>query len=125
VVELRLTAGGLKQDILRLYNEINMSIFNSGVNRTKVDLVGNKILILSVNKRVPVLRLLDAKDRSATRKIDALLFEHFKAEIRAALENAFQLNIVTILKDYDIETEYSGMIVILDRDVESYLNDTL
>ncbi|MBD2869377.1 DUF2294 family protein [Paenibacillus sp. IB182493] len=115
----------MKQNILKMYNEINMSIFNAGVSRTKVDFVGNKILILSINHRVPVLKLLDERDRRATRRLDMLLFEHFKTEIKAALEDAYQLNIVTILKDYDLETEYSGTIVILDRDVESYLNDAL
>ncbi|WP_317890734.1 Na-translocating system protein MpsC family protein [Paenibacillus arenilitoris] len=125
MVELKATAGIMKQNILKMYNEINMSIFNAGVSRTKVDFVGNKILILSINHRVPVLKLLDERDRRATRRLDMLLFEHFKTEIKAALEDAYQLNIVTILKDYDLETEYSGTIVILDRDVESYLNDAL
>jgi uncharacterized protein YbcI len=125
VVELRLTSGKLKQDILKLYNEINMVMFNSGVSRTRVDFVGNKILILSINRRVPVLRFLDETSRSTTRELDMLLFDHFKSQIKQAFEQAFQLNIVTILKDYDVRTEYSGTIVILDRDVESYLNDTL
>jgi uncharacterized protein YbcI len=125
VVELRLTSGKLKQDILKLYNEINMVMFNSGVSRTRVDFVGNKILILSINRRVPVLRFLDETSRSTTRELDMLLFDHFKSQIKQAFEQEFQLNIVTILKDYDVRTEYSGTIVILDRDVESYLNDTL
>ncbi|MBW7455270.1 Na-translocating system protein MpsC family protein [Paenibacillus sepulcri] len=115
----------MKQSILKLYNEINMGMFNAGVSRQKVDFVGNKILILSINHRVPVLKLLDGKDIASTRRLDMLLSEHFKAEIKREFEQAFQFNIVAILKDYDIETEYSGTIVILDRDVESYLNDAL
>ncbi|WNQ13094.1 Na-translocating system protein MpsC family protein [Paenibacillus aurantius] len=122
---MKATAGSLKQDILKLYNEINRGMFSAGVNRTKVDFIGNKIIILSINHRVPVLSLLDGRDRDTTRKMDNLLGEHFKAEIKKTFEDMFQLNIVAILKDYDIETEYSGTIVILDRDVESYLNDML
>ncbi|WP_256252727.1 Na-translocating system protein MpsC family protein [Paenibacillus sp. UNC496MF] len=120
-----MTAGHLKQNMLKLYNEINMQMFNAGVNRQKVDFVGNKIVIVSINHRVPVLKLLDGKDRATTRGLDFLLVEHFKAELKKAFAQAFQLNIVAILKDYDIETEYSGTIVILDRDVESYLNEAL
>lgn len=125
MAELGKTVGSLKQDILKLYNEINMEMFNAGVNRTRVDFVGNKILILSVNHRVPVLRLLDGSDRAATSRLDRLLGEHFKVEFKKHCESRFQFHIVSILKDYDHETEYSGTIVILDRDVESYLNDML
>ena len=53
-----MTAGELKQDLLRVYNAINKKIFNVGVKR-KVDFVGNKIIIVSRNSRVPVLKLLD------------------------------------------------------------------
>lgn len=53
------TAGELKQDILRVYNAINKKIFNVGVKQQKVDFVGNKIIIVSRNSRVPVLKLLD------------------------------------------------------------------
>lgn len=53
------TAGELKQDLLRVYNAINKKIFNVGVKQQKVDFVGNKIIIVSRNSRVPVLKLLD------------------------------------------------------------------
>ncbi|MBB6732455.1 Na-translocating system protein MpsC family protein [Cohnella zeiphila] len=122
---MSLAAGQLKQSILKLYNEINMEMFNAGVSRQRVDFVGNKILILSINHRVPVLKLLDGKDRESTKRLDSLLSEHFKSELKKAFEREFQMHIVATLKDYDIVTEYSGTIIILDRDVESYLNDAL
>jgi uncharacterized protein YbcI len=117
--------GALKQEILKVYNEINMKIYTVGVTRQKVDFVGNKILIVTVNHRVPILKLLDDLDRTSTRNISSILSERFKAEIKETFEREFQMNIVSILKDYDVKTEYSGTIVILDRDVESYLKDTL
>ncbi|GAE04117.1 hypothetical protein JCM10914_146 [Paenibacillus sp. JCM 10914] len=55
--------------------------------------------------------------------MDHLLFQVFKQEIKACLEEQFQFKIITILKDYDAATEYSGTIVFLEQDVESYLND--
>jgi uncharacterized protein YbcI len=122
---LSLTAGGLKQEIIKVYNEINIKIFDAGVKRQKVDFVGNKILILSINQRVPVLKRLDNLDRASTRKLDLLLFDCFKQEIKKEFEQVFKLNIVAILKDYDVLTEYSGTIIILDRDVDSYLKDEL
>ncbi|MGG6311018.1 Na-translocating system protein MpsC family protein [Paenibacillus macerans] len=119
------TAGEWKQDILRIYNAINKQIFNVGVKQQKVDFVGNKIVIISLNGRVPVLKLLDEDYPQATRQLDYLLFQVFKREIKAALERQFQLNIVAVLKDYDAETEFSGTIVVLDRDVEQYLKEPL
>lgn len=117
------SAGELKQEILRIYNAINKQIFNVGVKQQKVDFVGNKIVIVSLNGRVPVLKLLDEEYRFSTRQLDYLLFQVFKREIKAALEQQFQLNIVAVLKDYDAETEFSGTIVVLDRDVEHYLKE--
>ncbi|CAM4430360.1 hypothetical protein HMSSN036_33050 [Paenibacillus macerans] len=117
------SAGELKQEILRIYNAINKRIFNVGVKQQKVDFVGNKIVIVSLNGRVPVLKLLDEEYRFSTRQLDYLLFQVFKREIKAALEQQFQLNIVAVLKDYDAETEFSGTIVVLDRDVEHYLKE--
>lgn len=110
---------------MKVYNEINMKIYTVGVTRQRVDFVGNKILIVTVNHRVPILKLLDELDRTSTRNLSNILSERFKAEIKETFEREFQMNIVSILKDYDVKTEYSGTIVILDRDVESYLKDTL
>lgn len=119
------SAGQWKQDILRIYNEINKKLFNTGVRQQKVDFVGNKIIILSINSRVPVLKVLDAHNASAGREINLVLHEVFKREIRQAFMDEFQLNIKAVLKDYDVETEYSGTIIILEKDLEHYLNVTL
>jgi hypothetical protein len=118
-------AGTLKQEMLKVYNELNLKIFNAGVKRQKVDFVGNKIIIVSVNHRVPILKLLDNLDEASIRNVSVILNNHFKDAIQEAFEREFQLNIVSILKDYDVKTEYSGTIMILDRDVDSYLNDEL
>ncbi|MBU5348765.1 DUF2294 domain-containing protein [Paenibacillus sp. LC231] len=118
-----MTAGELKQDLLRVYNAINKKIFNVGVKQQKVDFVGNKIIIVSRNSRVPVLKLLDENYPLSTRQLDHLLFQVFKQEIKASLEQQFQFKIISILKDYDAETEFSGTIVFLEKEVEAYLND--
>jgi hypothetical protein len=118
-------SGTLKQEILKVYNEINMKIYTVGITRQKVDFVGNKIIIVAVNHRVPILKQLDDLDRASSRNISGIISEHFKEEIKETFEREFQIKIVSILKDYDVKTEYSGTIVILDRDVESYLKDML
>ncbi|WP_433938993.1 DUF2294 domain-containing protein [Paenibacillus lautus] len=118
-----MTAGELKQDLLRVYNAINKKIFNVGVKQQKVDFVGNKIIIVSRNSRVPVLKLLDENYPLSTRQLDHLLFQVFKQEIKTSLEEKFPFKIISILKDYDAETEFSGTIVFLEKEIEAYLND--
>lgn len=118
-----LTAGEFKQEILRIYNAINKQIFNVGVRQQNVDFVGNKIIIISLNSRVPILKLLDEDYSDSTRHLDYLLSQVFKKQIKAALEQQFQLNIVAVFKDYDVMTEYSGTVIYLDRDIECYLKE--
>ncbi|GGA33595.1 Na-translocating system protein MpsC family protein [Paenibacillus physcomitrellae] len=120
---MMICAGDFKQEILRIYNAINKKMFNAGVKQQKVDFVGNKIIILSKNARVPVLKVLDESHRQATLQLDHLLFQLLKQEIKEELRKQFQLNTVTVLKDYDTETELSGTIIVLERDVEDYLNE--
>lgn len=118
-----LSVGDFKQRILKVYNTINKQIFNVGVRQQNVDFAGNKIVIISLNTRVPVLKLLDEDYGSSTAYLNYLLSQIFKKQIKAALEKEFQLHIIAVFKDYDVETEYSGTLIYLDRDVDVYLNE--
>ncbi len=115
--------GEFKQDLLRLYNEVNKKIFQSGVRQQRVDVIGNKILILSVNTRIPVLQLTDRVDPMASAVVDRVLQRQFKEEFRALLETKYHMKVIAVLKDYDIATEQAGTIVIFEQDVMMYLNN--
>ncbi len=115
-------AGQLKQNILRIYNAINMQMFHIGVQRQSVDFIGSKIVIVSINTRVPALRLLESAYPETVQQVDYLLSAQFKKRIWTELEAQLGLNIVTVFKDYDAETEYSGTTILLDRDVTCYLD---
>jgi hypothetical protein len=120
-----ITTGQFKQDVLRLYNEINKKIFNSGVKQQKVEVIGNKLVIISMNPRLPVLKIMDEHDPLAVRNLDWVLRDRFKSEIKATFEAYFHIKVVAVLKDYDLVTENSGTIVILEHDLQRYLNDSL
>lgn len=122
-MKLTLSSGQFKQEVLKGYNQINKKIFNSGVKEQKVDILHNKVLIFSINPRSSVLKILDDMDQVLSRQIDALLIDRFKEEFQAYLESNFQFHVVAILKDYDAKTGNSGTVVLLDRDVDTYLND--
>ena len=115
--------GEFKQDVLRLYNEVNMKIFQTGVRQQKVDVIGNKILIMSINRRIPVLQLTDTIDPGVSSVVDRVLQRQFKEEFRALLEAKYHMQVISVLKDYDVETEQAGTIVIFEQDIMMYLNN--
>jgi len=117
------TLGAFKQDVLRVYNEINKKIFNSGVKQQKVEVIGNKIVLISIHARIPVLRMMDRYDPDVSRTMDRALQRLYKEEIKREFEKTFRVQVIAVLKDYDAETEFSGTVVILDRDLNTYLND--
>ena len=118
-----MTAGELKQDLLRVYNAINKKIFNVGVKQRKVDFVGNKIIIVSRNSRVPVLKLLDENYPSLPGSWTTFYSRCSSRRLKLPWNSSFNSKIISILKDYDAETEFSGTIVFLEKEVEAYLND--
>lgn len=118
-----MNVGDFKQQILKVYNAVNKAIFSVGVRQQNVEFVANKIVILSVNSRVPILKLLDEDYAKPAEYFNFILSQTFKRHLQRALEEAFQLHIVAVFKDYDVKTEYSGTIIVLDRDVEEYLSE--
>ncbi|HWP52090.1 MAG TPA: Na-translocating system protein MpsC family protein [Clostridia bacterium] len=115
-------AGQLKQSILKIYNAINMQMFHIGVQRQSVDFIGNKIVIVSINSRVPALKVLESEYPETVQQVDYLLSAQFKKRIWAELETQLGFHIVTVFKDYDAETEFSGTTILLDCDITYYLD---
>ncbi|MVB10994.1 hypothetical protein CAFE_16960 [Caprobacter fermentans] len=118
-----MVAGTFKQEILKVYNNVNRRIFNTGVRQQNVEFTGNKIIILSLNTRIPALKLLDDSYSGTTEYMDHLLTQVFKKQIKSAIEQQFHLKVIAVFKDYDAASEYSGTILCLDRDVEACLNE--
>ena len=118
-----MTAGTLKQEILKVYNAVNRQIFNTGVRQQNVEFAGSKIIILSLNSRVPVLKLLEGEYSGLTGLTDYLLTQVFKKQMKEEFQRQFRMNVIAVFKDYDACTEYSGTILCLDRDVEAYLDE--
>ncbi|QNK39391.1 Na-translocating system protein MpsC family protein [Caproicibacter fermentans] len=118
-----MVAGTFKQEILKVYNNVNRRIFNTGVRQQNVEFTGNKIIILSLNTRIPALKLLDDSYSGTTEYMDHLLTQVFKKQIKTAIEQQFHLKVIAVFKDYDAASEYSGTILCLDRDVEACLNE--
>lgn len=108
----------LKQDIIRIYNSINQEIFGIGVRSQRVEILGDKILIFAIHKRIPALKMLDKDERSLTRVVDRSLVEANKRILTERLREIIDIPIITILKDYDPYSEHAVTVIILERSME-------
>jgi hypothetical protein len=109
------TPGELKQLILRLYNATNQAVWGAGVREQRVDLLGDRILVMAVHQRVPALAALDATRRELTRQVDVALVDHYKTVFSAELERELGVGVRAVLKDYDPDTQLSSTLVVLDQ----------
>lgn len=114
-------AGDFKQEIMKLHNAVNISIFGQGLRWQKVEFFHDKIIIVAHNKRVPALNSLDETDRFTTRMMDLALLMQFKSMFKQELENFLSFEPLAVLKDYDPKSEMSMCAVLLDRSVEELL----
>jgi len=67
-----------------------------------------------------VLRHLDLEYPDNARLTDSLLSRVFRKHIEAELESRLKLDIIAIFKEFDPLTEYSGTVLLPDRDVKHY-----
>ncbi|WP_428908093.1 Na-translocating system protein MpsC family protein [Niallia sp. Krafla_26] len=116
------SVGQFKQELIKDYNSINLRMFDTGVKRQKVDIVGDKVIIFAIHKRISSLKFLDENNRLITRMADMAIIDSFKLEIQKVLEEKYQMKVHSVLKDYDPVTEYSGTLIFLDKDAKHYLS---
>lgn len=119
---MSLSCGQFKQELMKEYNEINRSIFAMGVKELSVDCMNNKIILMSKSGRPSVLRELDMNYPLDSLHVNGLLISIFKNRLKEHFEKKYNFNIVAVFKDYDIASEYSVTIIVLDRNVENCLN---
>lgn len=107
------TLADLKQAVARVYNSVNQEMFEIGVKRLRVDIIGSKIVILAEHRRIPGLRSLDRVNRQVTRAIDVALLDESKKRLKLEFEAELGVKIKTVLKDYDPEQELAATVVVL------------
>lgn len=110
--------GDLKQEIVKINNRVNQSLFGNGLRWQKVDVVGQKIIILAENMRVKPLSAIDGKDRLASRLADIALLNEFKSRLRQEIQESLGITVRSILKDYDPEYQLAGTIIVTEERLE-------
>ncbi|KJS22290.1 MAG: hypothetical protein VR72_06305 [Clostridiaceae bacterium BRH_c20a] len=108
----------LSQEIIKINNQVNQEVIGYGLERQKVFITENIIVIIAKNKRIPALATLDSRGFS-TLEVNYILLTAFKARLKELLEKQFNFKIITILKDYDVQTESAGTIIILQEPIKT------
>jgi len=103
----------LKQSIMRIYNNVNQEMFEIGVKRLRVDIIGTKIVILAEHRRIPGLKALDVINRQVTRMADVALLDENKRRLKESFEADLGLKIRSVLKDYDPAHEVAATVIVL------------
>lgn len=105
--------GDLKQELIRVYNQVNQRMYHIGTKWVRVELLGRYILILAKHRRLPASVVLDRKMPVLSRMFDVVLLDEFKENFKSALTAKFQLEVECILKDYDPQNELAGTLIVL------------
>ncbi|MDD4569436.1 MAG: Na-translocating system protein MpsC family protein [Tepidanaerobacteraceae bacterium] len=117
--------GDFKQEIIKINNKVNEEMYSRGLDWQKIDIIGDKIIILALNRRISVLKHIDEKDTFTARLMDLALLNEFKIRFKKYFEDNFELKIRTILKDYDPVNQLAGIMIITVQPVEEFLEKTL
>nr|PZN04821.1 MAG: DUF2294 domain-containing protein [Bacillota bacterium] len=114
--------GDFKQEVMKLNNQVNEEMYGRGLDWQKVEIMGDKIVIIALNRRISVLKHLDNKDNLTARLMDLALLNEFKVRLKKSFEESMGLGIRSILKDYDPVNQMAGTIIITVEPVEEFLS---
>jgi uncharacterized protein YbcI len=106
-----------KRRMSQLYNSVNQEMYGVGVRKQQIDIVEDKVVIYGEHKRVPALTVLKEKNLDLTTHVDATLIKEFKAKLKDQVEKTFNLKVLSILKDYDPETELAITVIYFEKPI--------
>lgn len=115
-----ISIGQFKHELIKDYNAINNRVFGVGAVRQKVDIFGEKLIIVAENKRVPSLSYLKAMDNNLGELANRCLVEGLKKELFDILTGKYKFEVSAIFKDYDTDAELSCTFILMKKNVHEY-----
>ena len=112
-----MTAIDLKQEVMRVNNNVNITMFGTGLRKQRVAIMEDKIVISADHKRIPALAALDGIDRTTTRFVDVAILDEYKRRLKKELIEQIQLPVKSVLKDYDPEHELAITVIVLSAPI--------
>ncbi|HWR10055.1 Na-translocating system protein MpsC family protein [Sporomusa sp.] len=103
----------LKQEIARVNNNVNLSLFGTGLRKQRVTIVEDKIIITADHKRIPALAAIDQRDRMSSRIADVAILDEYKRRLKQELIEQIHLPVICVLKDYAPDYELAVTFILL------------
>lgn len=100
-----------KRKLSQLYNGVNQEIYSAGVNKQKIDILDNCIIIFVQTKRSPLISVLSERYPELTLSVDWDLAIEYKRRLRENFEKQFGMSLITIFKDYDSASEHACTVI--------------
>jgi hypothetical protein len=113
---MKILSADIKQEVARVNNNVNLSLFGTGLRKQRVTIVDNNIVITADHKRIPALAALDQSDRMSSRLADVAILEEYKRRLKQKLIEQLGLPVVCILKDYAPDYELAVTFILLKDD---------
>jgi len=121
---LSMNMSTFKRDLLRLFDSMYKEVFNFGLKRLTIDVIGNKIMIIGEHSRLPGLNILDKSNRFVTRMTDIALLDECKIRLKEKIEDNIQnVKVSTVLNDYDPATEIAVTVIVTERKLQEIFNE--
>jgi hypothetical protein len=115
-MNLRTSLAELKQDILRINNNLNIAMYGVGLRKQRIFIIDDTaVMIVADHKRIPALAALDLTERTTTRFIDSALLEEYKKKLEEELKVQLQLPVKCVLKDYTPKHELATTVILLEE----------
>ena len=108
-----MTAIDIKQEVMRVNNNVNITMFGTGLRKQRVSITEDKIVISADHKRIPALAALDGIDRTTTRFVDVAILDEYKRRLKKELIEQIKLQAKSVLKHYDPEHELAITVIVL------------
>lgn len=105
----------MKKTIAQIYNKINQRFYDTGVVSQRIQIFDDRIIIFAQQKRIAALNVLSKNYRELTVLADAALIAEFKAQLKEEMEAVTGLKVLSVLKDFDPETNHACSIIIFDQ----------
>lgn len=115
---MKMLDADLKQVIARVNNNINLSLFGTGLRKQRVTIVENKIIITADHKRIPALAALDQSDRMSARLADVAILDEYKRRLKEEFVNQLKLPVICVLKDYAPDHELAVTFILVEENLE-------
>lgn len=108
-------SSSFKKQMSQLYNEVNQEIYSTGVNKQKIDILDNRIVIFAQTKRSPLISVLSERYPELTLSVDGALAVEYKRRLKEKFQEQFGMKVTTIIKDYDSASEHACTVIYLEQ----------